>query len=177
MSENQNALIYRHIPASYRRRDAQKRDFRHYMAQIGPNFPPESAHGSKFPWDVSADPWDGNRNPRDGSTRKSLPPAFPTLKGGATRVSALTECQIAHRASPAPRCPPRSDVTCLARTGCPPRRDAIHRVSHVPDGHRGGRMPWRGCAPSVFGRQEWRPSYTASPHGRPRRGRAISSRG
>ena len=88
----------RHIPAIYLRMDTQKRHFRRYMAKFRAIFRSKSAHGSKFPWDGSADPWDGNRNPWDGSTEAPLPAAFPTLKGGRTRASALTVCHIAHTA-------------------------------------------------------------------------------
>ena len=112
----------RHIPATHLRTEAQKHHFRRYMAKFraifrsksahGSKFPwdgsamakfraifrSKSAHGSKFPWDGSADPWDGNRNPRDGSTKGPLPAAFPTLKGGRRRTSALTVCHIAHKA-------------------------------------------------------------------------------
>ena len=77
------------------------------MAQIGANFPPKSAHGTKFPRDGSADPWDGNRNPRDKSTQASRRAAFPTLKRRRRWPSALTVCHIAHKASPAEQCPPR----------------------------------------------------------------------
>ena len=124
--------------------------FCHYMAQIGGNFRPKSAHRSKFPWDGSADPWDGNRNPWDGSTEKPLPAAFPTLKGGRRWPSALTVCHIAHTAWAGKITrfgrkgeTPHNALTRLARKGYPPRRDAIHRVS-----------PARGR----------RPSYTASRH-------------
>ena len=98
MSENQKHLTMRHIPAIYLRVEAQKRHFRRYMAKIRAIFRSKSAHGTKFPWDGSADPWDGNRNPWDGSTKGPLPAAFPTLKGGRTRASALTVCHIAHTA-------------------------------------------------------------------------------
>ena len=88
----------RHIPAICLRVEAQKRHFCRYMAKIRAIFRSKSAHGTKFPWDGSADPWDGNRNPWDGSTKGPLPAAFPTLKGGRTRASALTVCHIAHTA-------------------------------------------------------------------------------
>ena len=88
----------RNIPAIYLRVEAQKRHFCRYMAKIRAIFRSKSAHGTKFPWDGSADPWDGNRNPWDGSTKGPLPAAFPTLKGGRTRASALTVCHIAHTA-------------------------------------------------------------------------------
>ena len=88
----------RHIPAIHLRVEAQKRHFRRYMAKIRAIFRSKSAHGTKFPWDGSAVPWDGNRNPWDGSTEAPLPAAFPTLKGGRTRASALTVCHIAHTA-------------------------------------------------------------------------------
>ena len=88
----------RHIPATHLRTEAQKHHFRRYMAKFRAIFRSKSAHGSKFPWDGSADPWDGNRNPRDGSTKGPLPAAFPTLKGGRRRTSALTVCHIAHKA-------------------------------------------------------------------------------
>ena len=88
----------RHIPAIYLRVEAQKRHFRRYMAKFRAIFRSKSAHGTNFPWDGSADPWDGNRNPWDGSTKGPLPAAFPTLKGGRTRASALTVCHIAHTA-------------------------------------------------------------------------------
>ena len=60
MSENQKHLTMRHIPAIYLRMEAQKRHFRRYMAKIRAIFRSKSAHGTKFPWDGSADPWDGN---------------------------------------------------------------------------------------------------------------------
>ena len=56
----------RHIPAIHLRMEAQKRHFCRYMAKIRAIFRSKSAHGTKFPWDGSADPWDGNRNPWDG---------------------------------------------------------------------------------------------------------------
>ena len=125
-----------------------KRHFRHYMAQIAGNFPLKSAHGTKFPWDGTADPWDGNRNPRDGSAEIPRPAAFPTLKGGRAWVSALTVCHIAHKAS-------RRQKHRLRRGGIP----AAHTAAWPTDGGkecRGG-----ADAPSC-GRQECRPSYTAS---------------
>ena len=126
MSENQNHLTMKHIRAKPRRTEAQKRHFRHYMAQIGANFHPESALGSENPWDGIANPWDGSAIPWDESARTPRPAAFPTLKSGATRTSALTVCHIAHKACEAFR----SNLhTPSRRRGGPPRRDAIHRVS------------------------------------------------
>ena len=56
----------------------------------------------KCPWIEISMGWIGrsmgNRNPRDGSTKGPLPAAFPTLKGGRRRTSALTVCHIAHKA-------------------------------------------------------------------------------
>ena len=140
-----------------------KRHFCHYMAQIAGNFPLKSAHGTKFPWDGTADPWDGNRNPRDGSAEIPRPAAFPTLKGGRAWVSALTVCHIAHKAS-------RRQKHRLRRGGIP----AAHTAAWPTDGGkecRGG-----ADAPSC-GRQECRPSYTASRHVRIQGGRPISNRG
>ena len=116
--------------------DAPKRDFRHYMTRFGAIFPLKSGLGSKFPWDGSAIPWDGNRNPWDGSTVQPHGSTKTTLKGGRRSLSALTLCHIAHSASPAER--------------CPPRRDAIRRVSHRPDGLGGAAFlppTARGAAP------------------------------
>ena len=107
MSENQKPLTFSHICANPRRRDAEKHDFRHYMAQIGPNFPSKTSLGSENPWDGSPDPWDGKRNPWDGATGQPHRAAFPTLKGGARRVSALTLCHIAHKVSRAAEGPPQ----------------------------------------------------------------------
>ena len=118
--ENQKRLIIKYIRATHHRMDAPKRDFRHYMTRFGAIFPLKSGLGSKFPWDGSAIPWDGNRNPWDGSTVQPHGSTKTTLKGGRRSLSALTLCHIAHSASPAER--------------CPPRRDAIRRVSHRPDG-------------------------------------------
>ena len=57
------------------------------------------------------------------------PAAFPTLKRGRSRASALTVCHIAHKGWTAA-------IVSPVRRGNPPRRDAIHRVS-----------PARGKAP------------------------------
>ena len=65
MSKNQNHLTMKHIRAKLRRKEAKKRHFRRYMAQIGANFHPESAHGSENPWDGIANPWDGSTIPWD----------------------------------------------------------------------------------------------------------------
>lgn len=104
MSENRNRLTMKHIRAKPRRTEAKKRHFRHHMAQFGAIFHPKSAHGSENPWDGIANPWDGSAIPWDGSAipwdksaRTSRPAAFPTLKGGTTRPSALTVCHIAHK--------------------------------------------------------------------------------
>ena len=126
MSENQKHLTMKYIRAKPRRTDAQKRHFRHYMAQIGANFHPESAHESEITRDRITNPRDGSAKPWDGSARTPRPAAFPTLKSGATRTSALTVCHIAHKACEAFR----SNLhTPSRRRGGPPRRDAIHRVS------------------------------------------------
>ena len=105
MSENQKRLTMKHIRAKPRRTDAKKRHFRRYMTQIGAIFHSKSAHGSENPrdgianpWDGSAIPWDGSAKPWDESAETSRPAAFPTLKSGATRPSALTVCHIAHKA-------------------------------------------------------------------------------
>ena len=91
MSENQKPLTFSHIRAKLRRTDAPKRDFRHYMAQIDPHFLLKTGLGYEIPRDGSANPWDGNRNPWDGLTGQPHGRTKITLKGGATRASALTE--------------------------------------------------------------------------------------
>ena len=72
-----------------------------------PQFSVRTSLGSENPWDGSPDPWDGNQNPRDGATGQPPCAAFPTLKGGARRVSALTVCHIAHKVSRAAERPPQ----------------------------------------------------------------------
>ena len=129
MSENQKALVLSHICARPRHGDAPKRHFRHYMAQIGGNFLLKSAHGTKFPWDGSADPWDGNRNPWDGLPGRPHRRTKTTLKGGRRWASALTLCHMAHRPAlafvaglcPAVALPQRwLPGGFVAARGCPP---------------------------------------------------------
>ena len=147
------------------------------MAQIGPNFPPESAHGTQNPWDGSADPWDGNQNPRDGSPQTSLPAAFPTLKSGATRPSALTVCHIAHKASPAEQCPPRKTRFIAPVATRRPTTGGKYRGGPAPRA-RGIRHSLRPPPPTTLAGSEARvPVVCPSQHERPRRGQAISSRG
>ena len=82
----------------------EKRKFRRYMSQIDPNFPPKTGLGSKIPWDGSANPWDGMENRWDGSiarphgyTKKPHGRVENSLERRRRRVSALTQCHIAHR--------------------------------------------------------------------------------
>ena len=107
MSKNQKPLAFSHIRARHRQKEAPKRHFRHYMAQIGPNFPPETSLRCENPRDGTRDPWDGNRNPRDGAGRTPRPAAFPTLKRGQPWAPALTLCHIAHKVSRAAERPPQ----------------------------------------------------------------------
>ena len=172
MSENQNHLYSSHIRAKPRRRDAEKHDFRHYMAQIAPIFPSETSLGSENPWDGSPDPWDGNQNPRDGATGQPPCAAFPTLKGGARRVSALTVCHIAHKpARPGNSTPTRRLEATLGGTPSwrptPPGRPTVvkaYRGEATSD--RGGRQD--GVPPMATSRAE------STPRGRrPHRGRTT----
>ena len=163
MSENQKVLVFSHICARPRHGDAPKRHFRHYMAQIGGNFLLKSAHGTKFPWDGSADPWDGNRNPWDGLPGRPHRRTKTTLKGGRRWASALTLCHIAHTARPpAPRRPGR------ARKRRPPV--VAGACGAVCGGAvsvcRGGRAPRRSGGRSPCAPRPW-PRSCASPRSPP----------
>ena len=147
------------------------------MAQIGANFPPKSAHGTKFSRDGSADPWDGNRNPWDGSTQQPHHAAFPTLKHRRTPPSALTVCHIAHKASPAEQCPPRKTRFIAPVATRRPTTGGKCRGGPAPRA-RGIRHSLRPPPPTTLAGSEARvPVVCPSQHERPRRGQAISSRG
>ena len=154
MSENQNHLTMKHIRAKPRRTEAQKRHFRRYMAQFGANFHPESAHGTKNPrdgianpWDGSTIPWDRSAKPWDESVETSRPAAFPSLKSGATRTSALTVCHIAHKV--------REGVEARGE----PYAQGRHELRHSTGGHRNPRYG------HAQGKEPRRGVYAASRHG------------
>ena len=78
-------------------------EFCHHVSQMHPNFPPKTGLGMEFPWDGSADPWDGVGIPWDewadgphGRTKKPHGNTRISLECGRRRVSALTQCHIAH---------------------------------------------------------------------------------
>jgi len=142
MSENQKRLVFRRQRQRPSRKTHGEGLFCHYMAQIGAIFPPETGLGSKFPWDGSADPWDGNRIPWDGLAERPHGSTKTTLKGGRSRASALTLCQIAHTPRRPAATPPQGPVR--ART---PHTEgpSTSRASARPAESR--RCSWSWCPP------------------------------
>ena len=96
MSKNGERLIMRWLGEMEKQQEAPKARFRHYVAKIGPNFHPESAHGTEIPWDGNGIAWDGTRETSHGCAGTPLRGASATPKTRTATPSALTVCQIAH---------------------------------------------------------------------------------
>ena len=127
-----------------------------------PHFLLKTGLGCEIPWDGSANPWDGNRNPWDGSTGQPHGRTKITLKGGATRASALTVCHIAHKPTrPGNSTPTRRLEATLG--GTPSWRPTPPGWPTAGEAYRGGAAPDRGWTPG------WRPSYGKLPCPRPQR--------